>query len=614
MSNTTTTTTAENTTAIDSTAKIPAVSNTRSSHNSRLRDPFLFRGLAKLQSPVGHRLSRQHTILSLLVGILDGLAVLTLVPLTSALVAATIIAPWLWALLAMAIVAFALRFFATMSSYHTALDFIRTAHNVVGDKLATLPLGWFGPSQTGGLSRLVSDRFMAAGEVVAHIQGTIFRDGAALVTLLVGAWIWNPRLGLTFMIIAPFALGFMQLSAWIREKASDRALPPSKELSNRIVEYASHQPALRAAGRSENFEPLQLALESDHQARVRELWQSTFALLLNGLVVQAFIVSLITVAAGIAIEGAVSPLETIAIIGISLRFTRSLEQLGSSYVGLDVGRVTIAETTAITDAPSLPEPATPTVGDGSGSVELCNVTFGYDSTNVLNDVSFKALPGTVTAIVGPSGSGKTTIARLISRFWDVNSGAVLVDGVDIRQLGTEQLMSRLSMVFQDVYLFDDSLIANIRVGRPEASNEDVYRAADLAGVTAIAQRLGWNTPVGEGGRLLSGGERQRVSVARALLKQAPIVLFDEATSALDAENESNILASMEELRAESTFIVIAHKLDTILSADQIVVLDDRGRVSQVGTHAELYNVPGVYQHFWKRREAARGWVLSGSER
>lgn len=226
------------------------------------------------------------------------------------------------------------------------------------------------------------------------------------------------------------------------------------------------------------------------------------------------------------------------------------------------------------------------------------------------DVAFRARPGTVTAIVGPSGSGKTTIARLISRFWDVDSGAVMVDGVDIRELGTEQLMSRLSMVFQDVYLFDDSLIANIRVGRPDASDEEVFRAADLSGVTSIANRLGWHTPVGEGGRLLSGGERQRVSVARALLKQAPIVLFDEATSALDAENEANILAAMDELREQSTFIVIAHKLDTIKSADQIVVLDEHGQVSQLGTHSELSVVPGIYRHFWQQRKAARGWKIS----
>ncbi|KXU18597.1 ABC transporter ATP-binding protein/permease [Corynebacterium simulans] len=541
---------------------------------------------------------------------LDGLAVLTLVPLTKALDGDTTIAPWMWTLLAIALVAFALRFFATMASYHTALDFIRAAHTTVGDKLATLPLGWFVPANTGGLSRLVSDRFMVAAETIAHIQGTIYRDSAALVTLLVGACFWNPKLGLVLLIIAPLALVVMQLAAWIREKASNRALGPSKELSQRIVEFANRQPALRAAGQSQVFAPLEQALEIDHKARIRELWVSTLALLLNGIIVQIFIVALIMVSADLAVEGALSPLETIAIIGISLRFTRTLEQLGSSFVGLDAGRIALTETELITDAPSLPEPTTPRLGDGSGNVELLNVTFGYGDKPVLVDVTFHARPGTVTAIVGPSGSGKTTIARLISRFWDVDSGAVMVDGVDIRELGTEQLMSRLSMVFQDVYLFDDSLIANIRVGRPDASDEEVFRAADLSGVTSIANRLGWHTPVGEGGRLLSGGERQRVSVARALLKQAPIVLFDEATSALDAENEANILAAMDELREQSTFIVIAHKLDTIKSADQIVVLDEHGQVSQLGTHSELSDVPGIYRHFWQQRKAASGWKIS----
>nr|WP_248093236.1 ABC transporter ATP-binding protein [Corynebacterium simulans] len=541
---------------------------------------------------------------------LDGLAVLTLVPLTKALDGDTTIAPWMWTLLAIALVAFALRFFATMASYHTALDFIRAAHTTVGDKLATLPLGWFVPANTGGLSRLVSDRFMVAAETIAHIQGTIYRDSAALVTLLVGACFWNPKLGLVLLIIAPLALVVMQLAAWIREKASNRALGPSKELSQRIVEFANRQPALRAAGQSQVFAPLEQALEIDHKARIRELWVSTLALLLNGIIVQIFIVALIMVSADLAVEGALSPLETIAIIGISLRFTRTLEQLGSSFVGLDAGRIALTETELITDAPSLPEPTTPRLGDGSGNVELLNVTFGYGDKPVLVDVTFHARPGTVTAIVGPSGSGKTTIARLISRFWDVDSGAVMVDGVDIRELGTEQLMSRLSMVFQDVYLFDDSLIANIRVGRPDASDEEVFRAADLSGVTSIANRLGWHTPVGEGGRLLSGGERQRVSVARALLKQAPIVLFDEVTSALDAENEANILAAMDELREQSTFIVIAHKLDTIKSADQIVVLDEHGQVSQLGTHSELSDVPGIYRHFWQQRKAASGWKIS----
>ncbi|MCV0021972.1 ATP-binding cassette domain-containing protein, partial [Mobiluncus curtisii] len=192
------------------------------------------------------------------------------------------------------------------------------------------------------------------------------------------------------------------------------------------------------------------------------------------------------------------------------------------------------------------------------------------------------------------------------------SGAVLVGNRDVRELTTEDLMSQISMVFQDVYLFDDTLEANIRIGNPNASKEALLHAAELAGVNDIVNRLpdGWNTNVGEGGCALSGGERQRVSIARAILKNAPIVLFDEATSALDAENEANLLRSFEVLRRQSTMLVIAHKLHTITQADQIVVLDNQGQVAQIGTHNELVSCQGIYREFWDERQAASGWQIA----
>lgn len=213
---------------------------------------------------------------------------------------------------------------------------------------------------------------------------------------------------------------------------------------------------------------------------------------------------------------------------------------------------------------------------------------------------------------GAFGFRKTTISRLIARFWEVNQGSVKVGGLDVREQSTEHLMKQLSLVFQDVYLFDDTLEANILVGNPGATHEEVERAARLAGVTEIVARLpeGYTTRVGEGGRALSGGERQRVSVARALLKQAPIVLLDEATSALDAENEANIVAAMEELRRHATLLVIAHKMETIAGADQVVVLGEDGRVEAVGTHQELLARPGTYQRYWRQREQASGWRLA----
>ena len=248
-------------------------------------------------------------------------------------------------------------------------------------------------------------------------------------------------------------------------------------------------------------------------------------------------------------------------------------------------------------------------------IAVQDVHFRYrpNLPEILRGASFQLPAGSMTALVGASGSGKTTITRLIARFWDVTSGSITIAGKDIRSYTTADLMSMLSLVFQDIYLFDDTLEANIAYGNPQASAADIRAAAERAGVTEIAQRLpdGWESRVGEGGRLLSGGERQRVSIARALLKQAPIVLFDEATASLDASMEKTVQESIAELAQTSTVLVIAHQLSTVQNADNIVVLDD-GVVAEQGTHSQLMALGGRYSEFWRRRDAAHGWVLTTS--
>ena len=216
----------------------------------------------------------------------------------------------------------------------------------------------------------------------------------------------------------------------------------------------------------------------------------------------------------------------------------------------------------------------------------------------------------MTAIVGASGSGKTTILRLIARFWDVGSGSVRIGGVDVRDMTTEDLMARISVVFQDVYLFDGSIAENIRLGRPEASDAEVLEAARLARVDDIAARLpgGLDAGVGEGGAVLSGGERQRVSIARAILKDAPIVLLDEATSALDPLNEAAVQAALHALTRGKTLVIVAHRLQTVRQAQQILVLEG-GRITEQGAHDDLIALNGRYAAFWMERRRAAGWRI-----
>ena len=247
----------------------------------------------------------------------------------------------------------------------------------------------------------------------------------------------------------------------------------------------------------------------------------------------------------------------------------------------------------------------------SHDIEFQNVDFGYDSRTVLHDVSFRIPEKTMTAIVGPSGSGKSTICNLIARFYDVQSGSILVGGHDVREMTCDSLLQNISMVFQNVYLFHDTIRNNVRFGMPEATEEQIIAAAKAARCHDFIMTLpdGYDTVVGEGGGTLSGGEKQRISIARAMLKNAPIVILDEATASIDPENEHLIQQALSELTNGKTVITIAHRLATIENADQILVIDD-GKVVQQGTHEELIHQEGRYQEFIRIREQAEGWNIS----
>lgn len=580
---------------------------------SRLREPLSAEGRAGFA---------QVMYLSCVVGLVRGFSLISFIPAAIALTSGEAawgmsLRGWLIMLAVCAVASFVLEYVLAMRSYVVAFDFLTNMHRAIGNKIASLPLGAFHADTAGKTSRLVSRELMMLGEIFAHMYSPLIAAIVTSLTMLVGITVFSPMLGIACLAAIPIVGG----GVWIARRCllSGSALkePPAQELSHRIVEYATKQGALRACGRSASYEPLQQAEKSYGAAARRSLIRETLGQIANGMAAQLVVVSLISAIGLLAVWGSVSPIEAVVAIGLLLRFTQILVDIGALASAFETRRPVLDLAHEILSAPELP-----VLSDDSGlsvrsasnsSVALDHVSFSYEADHpVLRDISFHVEPGTMTAIVGPSGCGKTTIARLIARFYDVNSGTVSVGGRDVRQWDPAELMAQLSLVFQDVYLFDDTLVANVRIGRPEASDTELEEAARLSGVDEIVARLplGWKTRVGEGGRALSGGERQRVSIARALLKDAPIVLFDEATSALDPENEHRVTAAMDVLRQNASLIVIAHKLDTITAADQIVVLDENGRVVQIGTHSQLFaETGGQYRAFWDARTRAAGWRL-----
>ena len=571
----------------------------------------------RLMTDTSWRQTRGCIALAGVNGVLSGLALLVLLPASVALATG---APrwglsfggWLIVLVVLGLGAAVCDFQGRRMGMSGALGFMHDVHHAVGDRIARLPLRWFTADSAGTLSRAVSQEMVALGESAAHFMYLLTSTAAACVVVGVGSWAWDWRLGLLLTLAAPLFAGLVSLSRRLLDRGKSISEPAERELATRIVEIARCQGALRSCRAASGYSRLTAAFDDGVRSSRRALWWESAGNLVNGTLSQIVVVAMIVLTSSLAASGAMEPLVAIAVIGMCLRFTTMLDDIGAAVMGVEERRQMMNHLDAVMDAELMVEPQEPSALPEPGAVELDDVVFGYrPDAPVLTGVSMKVPARTMCAIVGPSGSGKTTIARLVARFWDVGSGAVRVGGADVRDMPTSQLMEQLSMVFQDVYLFDDTLAANIRIGNAAADDAQVRWAAGLAGVTEIVERLphGWDTRVGEGGRALSGGERQRVSIARALLKRAPIVLLDEATSALDAENEANIVAAMQELRRTSTLIVIAHKLETIAAADQVVVLDDAGRIAQRGHHDELVSVEGPYRSFWEQRTRARGWEL-----
>ncbi|WP_431953436.1 ABC transporter ATP-binding protein [Nocardia lijiangensis] len=543
----------------------------------------------------------------------QALAYLLLVPVLEALFDDDLGRAWFWAAPMLVAVGAVVVFGYLQASLglRIAVGMQRGLQTRLGDHLNALPLGWFETRSSGPLSRVTVENVREIQGAVAYLLAKVVAGIVVPLGVAVGMLFIDWRIALAMLLAAPVLFLVNGLANRAYQRADHGMHAAAAEADSRVVEFAQAQPVLRAFGAvGSGNKALDSALRQQRSANTKMVFTSVPSLIVFALFVQAVFLVLVYVVIARVTDGAVSTAGAIALIAVGSRFIEPLNQAAQLGNGLRSAAAAVDRVTALLAEKALPASDSP-VTPGAPTVIFDNVSFGYrPGEPVLSDITFSVPAGTTTAIVGPSGAGKTTLLRLAARFYDVDAGRVAVGEHDVRKQPSETLLNQLSLVFQNVYLFDRSVSDNIRIGRPEATDAEVRRAAEAARVDEIAQRLpdGYDTAVGEGGAALSGGERQRVSIARALLKDAPIVLLDEATSALDPHSEAVVVRGVHELTRDKTVIVVAHRLATIAHADQILFVDG-GRIVERGTHAELLAQGGRYADFWNERSRASGWRL-----
>ena len=572
-------------------------------------------------APVLHR----YVWMAVFYGLLSGLTLTTLVPVLGHLLANDLRGAALWLLLTLAgmAVCWACRRRVERAGVAVGVALLQGARQRIGDHVARLPLGWFTTQNTGHLGHVITQGMMAVAQLPAHVFTPVISGAVTPLVIVAALFAVHWPLGLIALLGLAVLAGALLLSARLGQR-TDRAFQRHfADASQRMVEFAQAQSVLRAFnGEGGGTQLLEQALERQRQSGLRLIYQSSLSVVLNTWVVQVIFAALL-IAAALWLNGLMgdtrdnaSVIAVVVALLLSSRYIEPLLDVAGYAEILRSASGQLDAVQAIFAARPLPEPDQPQP-PRDGSIELRAVSMAYapDQPDVLHDVSLRIEPGSMTALIGASGSGKTTLVRLIARFFDAREGCVLVGGVDVRHMSDSQLAGQISQIFQGCYLFQGSIADNIRIGKPTANADEILEAAQQAGLGELVGRLpqGLDTPVGEGGARLSGGERQRIAIARALIKEAAILLVDEATAALDAENQHVIARTLARLRGQRTLVVIAHQLSTVSMADRIVVLD-QGRVAEQGTPAALLAAKGRYAKFLEQRRAAKGWrVASGSE-
>ncbi|MXZ62259.1 MAG: ABC transporter ATP-binding protein [Chloroflexi bacterium] len=581
-------------------------------------DPYYVGAVSTAWRLMGSRSRTLKTAIALrfLQAMCAGIPVVSLVWVVDHLRQDTLTADHAWIAAAVTVVAIGAQFGAWYASNRIA--WITTyfangdARTATLDHIQRLPLGTLRARSTGDVTATFSADFEIVANYVSDALPALFGAIGLPVLVLVALALIDPPLAvavaLSLVVAGP-------LFFWANNQFKVLALLRGDRMadsSGRMLEYVQGITVARAFNRTDD----QLSQYSRAVQAIRQVNnQLVLRLLPLGVmtigIVQLGVPVVIAFAAYRWFGGAIDAGTVLIFLVLILRVYGPIVALAGHFEVLRLGDAALERIGRIMDLREQDAPETAVREPEGHDVELDHVTFAYESAPVLHDVSFVARAGTTTAIVGPSGAGKSTILNLVSRFWDPDEGAVRIGGVDVRDLTPEQLFERVTIVFQDVYLFRATIRENIAFGRPEATAEDIEAAARAAQAHEFIDALpaGYETMVGEGGATLSGGERQRISIARALLKDAPIVLLDEPTSSLDALNDRAIRTALAALVRDKTVLVVAHRLPTIQSADEILVVDE-GRIEQRGSHDELMaDEGGRYHQFWLDRRRASEWRL-----
>ncbi|WP_053957233.1 ABC transporter ATP-binding protein [Inediibacterium massiliense] len=481
----------------------------------------------------------------------------------------------------------------------------------LGDHIRNINLGFFNKNSIGMLSNIMTNDLQDFEKILTHNTSDLIKTIFLSVYLLAITFLIDVSLGTIQLIVVLVAIPIIFMGGERVSAIGKHKKHVMNQVISRMVEYLNGIQEFRAHNLiGEKFERLEKSFRDLRKESIRtEVAIAPFVLIFQIIVDVSFPILLMISITKFGI-GSIGKKELLTFIIINIALTNVLRAFGAQYGMFRYCKLAAQKLMETYDTKEMSYKYEDVDFDHY-NIEFKNVSFEYEKgENIINNLSFEAKEGTMTALIGPSGSGKTTVTSLIARFWDIHEGVIKIGGKDIKHIHPDYLLKHISMVFQDVYLLNDTIYNNIKLGNPQATEEEVIEAAKLANCHEFIERLEnkYETIVSEGGTTLSGGEKQRISIARAILKDASIILLDEATASLDADNELEIRKSIKKLTANKTVIVIAHRLNTIKDADQIIVLNE-GALEERGTHKDLMKNKKRYYNMYHEMEKAKSWAI-----